>query len=963
MSDLQDRSKQDAPEQLLAWMTRFTTAGGLLLSISQDGYNANPPTSWNKASWTGALTPEAAVDRVRAGHNVGTGMVGSLFLLDADRASAIERVDAALDGVVTLSAWSPRGKQWILRGEDVPQTVCEPLGIDTRGSGKGYGMAPGSYRIGQSYRDKWHWPTLSDDQKRVLRALLPEHPSPWFYQVADLADVAPAPRGIYHLLQEAAEANAKAKKRRTEERNLAKRRAWSLVDLEAMLQVLSPDGSREEWLPLLFGAKAQFGDEARAAVEAWSAQSAKYDAANFDATWNAASGNAVSFGTVVYEAKAAGYEVPGSKPGRKAKPKTKIEVDDDVPKFYVGGGARDGVNGWAPRGAQLIADRGGKDALAAVYTSPTEVDKLLRVAKANTPDGSLLYDEDGVARDKDGIEIGTWRISEVDPRGMAQDLGEQAVFWRFDKDGNEVEVDPKAAHVLEMLTAGRKRGLFRRLEGIADGPTLRKDGTLIDQPGYDAATGLVAMFDPDSWPALPANPTREDARKAGELLLDVLADTPFEDDAGRGVYLSLTLSALARDYAAGNIPLHLVTANDKGCGKTTLAKVASWIGVGMAPAIMQSNDVGGGHRHAADSAIEDKKRMMALARAGARVATIDNAKTVGSDGLAMLLTVGEDESIGEFTDRELGRNNADAWITARWRCVLSANGNNLTVAGDVPDRSLYAALHTKKRRMRTDAEWTTHPALETYVRANRKDLYVAGLTMLMAHKAAMGRGETAPLRRFHSFGGWSDRIRSAIVWSLGEQYDPMLTYERLAEQGTPEADNEQAFLGAWHDRFGDEDTTTADVAEACDPGPNHAPNPQYSDALAKAAGDLPLGAPRGKQSINTKSLGRWLMGLRKKPGDYVVEGGHRAGGLRQWRVEHHPPETDEAAPVGAAAQDDGPVSWQEHEATGKPWKPGGRELAMYLRGISSEKRDQFENAMDETGGDWTAARVAVSEEA
>lgn len=55
---------------------------------------------------------------------------------------------------------------------------------------------------------------------------------------------------------------------------------------------------------------------------------------------------------------------------------------------------------------------------------------------------------------------------------------------------------------------------LRVLTGLINSPTLREDGSILDQPGHDAQTGL--LFDPQGqrFPALPRDPDRDTALRA-----------------------------------------------------------------------------------------------------------------------------------------------------------------------------------------------------------------------------------------------------------------------------------------------------------------------------------------------------------------------------------------------------------------------------------------------------------------
>lgn len=72
------------------------------------------------------------------------------------------------------------------------------------------------------------------------------------------------------------------------------------------------------------------------------------------------------------------------------------------------------------------------------------------------------------------------------------------------------------------------------LTGIIEAPTLRLDGTLLDRPGYDQATGL--LFDPGDtrFEPIAARPTRQEALAALATLHEVLEGFPFAKDKGEG---------------------------------------------------------------------------------------------------------------------------------------------------------------------------------------------------------------------------------------------------------------------------------------------------------------------------------------------------------------------------------------------------------------------------------------------
>ena len=122
----------------------------------------------------------------------------------------------------------------------------------------------------------------------------------------------------------------------------------------------------------------------------------------------------------------------------------------------------------------------------------------------------------GVARmiTADGSEVGGQRIFERGEHALAEDLTAAAHFEKYNervKDYVPCDAPSKIVKTLQQRTA---RLRLPPLSGVINAPTLRPDGSLLDVPGYDAATGL--LFDPrgESFPAIAAKPSRDDAAKA-----------------------------------------------------------------------------------------------------------------------------------------------------------------------------------------------------------------------------------------------------------------------------------------------------------------------------------------------------------------------------------------------------------------------------------------------------------------
>ena len=436
-----------------------------------------------------------------------------------------------------------------------------------------------------------------------------------------------------------------------------------------------------------------------------------------------------------------------------------------------------------------------------------------------------------------------------------------------------------AEHVLETykddLLDEVKRPRMRTLRGVVDAPTLRRDGTIIDRPGYDDVTWLYANFDSADWGNLPVNPTREDARAALQKLYDLVDETPFADRMHRAVWVALVLTLVGRFYAAGNVPLFAFTANAPGVGKGTLVDLAGIIATGRpvpkwAPVSGRKTDAEG----------EERKRLVAVGLDGILCVCIDNQKAgepLGTPAMDAAITCGTDYQLGTIGDRKLGQS---ATIEVPWSCVLTATGNNLVVVGDMARRTLLCRLETNNSDPETRV-YRRHPKVADYCIKHRVELLMAALTVLVAHRDAVARDETKPLPSIGSFGGWSDRIRSAVAWADPDGCDPWSSNAEVKADAQPEQTELLALLGALHSKYGTREVVVKEVELSCREGTK-----DYSVDLAEAVANIALPAPRGNDSVNTRALGRWLVAHKERPGPYRLHEGRRYSGKpTRWYVE------------------------------------------------------------------------------
>lgn len=426
-----------------------------------------------------------------------------------------------------------------------------------------------------------------------------------------------------------------------------------------------------------------------------------------------------------------------------------------------------------------------------------------------------------------------------------QALAQRAGTWvRLGHKGAWIATHPTMA-LIETLMEWEEWD-FPVLAGIIEAPTLRPDGTPLDQPGYDEATGLY-LDTTTVFPPLLAAPTQADAQAALEVLKTPLRDCADTDDARRGfcfaaehdraAALAALLTLICRPtLGEGCTPLFGVTATTRASGKGLLCDLLATIATGhKAPkwAPMPQQD-------------EERKALFTLALEGSQLACIDNClEPLGSPALDMAITTAlmEGRILGKSEKRRVP-----------WRVVLFATGNNLRYKGDLARRVIPIALDPKMEHPEL-REGIRYPGeqLLAWAREQRPRLVVAALTIVQAYMAAgcPDQGIT-PLGSFEE---WSRLIRCALMWA-----------------GTPDpcagrADIEDAdedfgvlaeLLQAWQDCYGEAETTLKAVVQdlelyrSSDPGQSN-----KWDTLRDALGALDV-RDQPKQPLNKMAVGKAL---------------------------------------------------------------------------------------------------------
>jgi len=332
-------------------------------------------------------------------------------------------------------------------------------------------------------------------------------------------------------------------------------------------------------------------------------------------------------------------------------------------------------------------------------------------------------------------------VAQLAPIGLPymRDLLCRAAEWRrFDRQrGVAVPIDPPPA-VAQVILHRFGEWRFRPVVGVLTTPTMRPDGSLLLEPGYDAATRLI-LCDPPAMPPILRNPSRRDALAALTLLDHLLDEFPFADAASRSVALSALITPVVRG-AFPVAPMHVMSAPEAGSGKSYLLDVAAAIAIGQPCPVMA----------AGRTEEETEKRLGAAVLAGQPIIAIDNVNgDLGGDALCQII----ERPIVEI--RILGKSER---VRVETRSTTFATGNNIRLVADMTRRVLQCRLDSKLERPEL-RRFRRKPV--TTVLADRGRYVAAALTVVRGFIAA-GTPRQAP--RLASFERWSDLVRSALLW-------------------------------------------------------------------------------------------------------------------------------------------------------------------------------------------------------
>ncbi|MCT2538768.1 hypothetical protein [Sedimentimonas flavescens] len=367
-------------------------------------------------------------------------------------------------------------------------------------------------------------------------------------------------------------------------------------------------------------------------------------------------------------------------------------------------------------------------------------------------------------------------------------------YMKPGRKGALIPTEPPSQATSRILSLGRVRKL-RLLAGIITAPTVRLDGSIIEQPGYDAATGLyLHLPEKERLAPILRNPTKAELRDALSLMMKPFREFRLASPQDWGALLAALLTAVVRRVLP-SAPAFAFDAPVQGSGKTLLAQCIAVLAGAEEPTVTPPLS-------GRDAEEETRKRLLTFLRSGVPVLIWDNVTGVfNSATLAASLTS------PVFSDRVLGASES---VTLPNRMMHIFTGNNFQVKGDMARRVIPCRIDTGLEAP-LERSFALNPL--HLVKEHRQEMVAAALSLIRAAIEKEDMLEKA--RPLASFEDWDRIVRSTVRWvneklAPGDYSDPVMRL-REAVIEDPEAEVWRDVLEALWTIFGSRRFTAADV--------------------------------------------------------------------------------------------------------------------------------------------------------
>jgi len=449
------------------------------------------------------------------------------------------------------------------------------------------------------------------------------------------------------------------------------------------------------------------------------------------------------------------------------------------------------------------------------------------------------------------------------------------VRLRIDEQGGQTdeEVSPPASTLAAVLARQSWTGL-PVLRRIISTPVLRPDGTLLQTPGYDAATGFFLASSRPIDP-VPERPSAGEVAASREFLLErFLRDFPWRSAADRANYLAMLVSPIIRPYTRCLSPFGVIDATMPGSGKTILA---GCVGLLVGQRVLTWTD----------SDDELRKSITTVLADSVGVVVFDNlieGAVIDSAVLARLVTE------RTWTDRKLGTNSASTFPNDR---LWLATGNNLRTGGDMASRAVWVRLDPNCPRPEARTGFTI-PNLDSWIlnAANQATVLRHVLTLILDW-TAHGAPTSAAVPEMRQFTRWAQHLGGFLEH---HQIGGFLANAESARGLDDDAAEWRAFLLRWHTLYGDRRLTAHELRQSAETagGFSGGSDPWAGAFPLSSTGRLPTVRSLGK--LLTGQMGRWR-------GDAVLRSvTDTHDHVRRYWVEIHNPDPAKLNPSHQTSQ-------------------------------------------------------------
>lgn len=363
------------------------------------------------------------------------------------------------------------------------------------------------------------------------------------------------------------------------------------------------------------------------------------------------------------------------------------------------------------------------------------------LATVNPPAAPVIFIRSGdlvhVVRDEGGRPS----VSPASETWIRSVLARSADWMKYNQFGEVKPTFPPMDVVRDMSVLSDLP--FPGLTSVTEVPTLRPNGTIISEPGYDPNSGVYYAPAPTlkHFP-LPDDPTREQVRAAVENINEAIGEFPYEDEASRANIFGLLLTPVLRPSVVGCTPLAVVDAPQAGTGKSLLIDVLSIITTGRPSAMVP-------YPYKEE---EMQKQIGASLAAGRQLIAFDNLEgELRSPCLALALTAKEYEARILGFSRNMTVPNVSTWIVT---------GNNIRPTGDMPRRCYQIRLNARQAVPYRGREFK-HPDLLKWVFSNRSEL-LHSLLVISRFWFSRGCPEGATGPAIGSFEDWHRKVSGIL---------------------------------------------------------------------------------------------------------------------------------------------------------------------------------------------------------